>query len=132
MDAAEEHSRSTATATPILSIGSMNHENNKGKSIDSVSTLSTVLVKPTYLQNISNATFADVDMKKFVELALGMSPNFWIIHCGGVPLVVWCYNSLEQIVLLSFSGFQILALENYHGSILAGHFGTHKTLKLLY
>ena len=88
MDSAKETFRSIASATPVLSVRPVSHENNKGKSIDSVETLSTVLVEPTYLQRISNATFADADMKKFVELAQGLSPNFWIVHYGGVPLVV--------------------------------------------
>ena len=128
MDAAEEPSRSTAAATPLLSVGPINHENNKDKSIDSVATLSTMLVEPTYLQQISNATFVDADMKKFVELAQGLGPNFWIVHHGGIPLVDWCHDSCEQIVLPSSGGFQTLALEEYHGSSLAGHFSTHKTL----
>ena len=94
MDAAEEPSKPTPTAAPpLLSVGPVNHENNKGKSIDSVATLSTVLVEPTYLQRISNATFADADMKKFVELAQGLSPDFRIVHRGGVPLVVRCQFS---------------------------------------
>ena len=50
MDAAEKPSRSTPAAAPLLSIGPVNHENNKGKSIDLAATLSTVLVEPTYLQ----------------------------------------------------------------------------------
>ena len=95
MDAAEEPSRSTPAAAPLLSVGPVNHENNKGKSIHSVATLSTVLVEPTYLQQISNATFADADMKKFVELAQDLSPDFWIVHHGGVPLVVRCHDSRE-------------------------------------
>ena len=53
MDAAEEPSRSTPAAAPLLSVGPMNHENNKGKSIDSVAAFSTVLVEPTYLQKIA-------------------------------------------------------------------------------
>ena len=69
MDAAEEPSKPTPAAASLLSIGPVNHGNNKGKSIDSVVTLSTMLVEPTYLQQISNNTFADADMKKFVELA---------------------------------------------------------------
>ena len=129
-NAAEEPSRSTPAAAPLLSVGSVNHENNKGKSIHSVAILSTVLVEPTYSQRISNATFAD--MAKFVELAQGLSPNFWIVHCGSVPLVVWCHDSREQIVLPSSSGFWTLALEEYHGSSLAGHLGTRKTLELLH
>ena len=70
-------------------------------------------------------------MKKFVELAQGLSPNFWIVHCGGVPLVVRCHDSREQIVLPSFGGFWTLPLEEYHGSSFAGHLGAHKTLELL-
>ena len=132
MDAADEPSKPTPTAAPpLLSVGPVNQENNKGKSIDSVATLSTMLVKPTYLQRISNATFADADMKKFVELAQSLSPDFWIIHRGGVPLVVRCHNSCEQIVLPSSSGFRALALEECHGSSLAGHLGARKTLELL-
>ena len=92
-------------------VGPVNHGNNKGKSIDSVATLSTVLVEPTYLQQISNATFADADMKKFIELAQGLSPNFWIVHRGGVPLVVQCHDSREQIVFPSSGGFQTLEPE---------------------
>ena len=49
MDAAEEPSKPTPAAAPVLFVGPVNHGNNKGKSIDSVATLSTVLVKPTYL-----------------------------------------------------------------------------------
>ena len=95
MDAAEEPSRSTPAAAPLLSVRSVNHENNKGKSIYSVAPLSTVLVEPTYLQQISNATFANTDMKNFVELAQGLSPNFRIVQHGGVPLVVRCHDSRE-------------------------------------
>ena len=69
MDAAEELSKLAPAATPLLSMGPVNYGNTKGKSIDSVETLSTVLDEPTYLQKISNATFGDSDMKKFVELA---------------------------------------------------------------
>ena len=76
MDAAEEPSKPTPAAAPLLSVGPVNHGNNKGKFIDSVAKLSTVLVKPTYLQQIRNVTFADADMKKFVELAQGLSPGF--------------------------------------------------------
>ena len=63
MDAAEKPSKPTPTAALLFSVGPVNYGNNKGKSIDSVTTLSTVLVKPIYLQCISNATFADADMK---------------------------------------------------------------------
>ena len=80
---------------------------------------------------ISNATFADADMKKFVELAQSLSPDFRIVHRGGVPLVVRCHDSYEQIVLPSSGGFQTLALEECHGSSLAGHLGARKTLELL-
>ena len=109
----------------------MNHKNNKGKSIDSVATLSTVLVKPIYLQKISNATFSDADMKKFFELAQSLSPDFWIVYCGGVPLVVWYHDSREKIVLPSSGGFQTLALEECHGFSLVGHLGACKILELL-
>ena len=80
MDAAKEPSKPTPAAAPLLSIEPVNHGNNKGKSIDSVAILSKVLVEPTYLQQISNATFFDADMKKFVELAQGLSPDFQIVH----------------------------------------------------
>ena len=70
-------------------------------------------------------------MKKFVELAQGLSPNFWIVCHGGVLLVVQCHDSREQIVLLSSGGFLTLALKECHGSSLAGHFGASKTLELL-
>ena len=132
MDAADEPSKPTPTAAPpLFSVGPVNQENNKGKSIDSVATLSTVLVEPTYLQRISNATFADADMKKFVELAQSLSPDFRIVHYGGVPLVIRCHDSCEQIVLPSSGGFRALALEECHGSSLAGHLGARKTLELL-
>ena len=71
-------------------------------------------------------------MKKFVELAKGLSLNFRIVHRGGAPLVVQCHDSCEQIVLPSSGGFQILALEEYHGSSLAGHPGARKTLEILH
>ena len=87
-----------------------------------------MLVEPKYLQQISNATFADADMRKFVELAQGLSPNFRIVHCGGVALVVQCHDSREEIILPSSGGFRTLILEEYHGSSLAGHLGTSKTL----
>ena len=109
----------------------MNHENSTGKSINSVATLATLLVEPTYLQQISNATFSDADMKKFVELAQGLSPNFWVVHHGGVPLVVWYHASHEQIVFLSSGVFWTLALEKYHGSSLTRHLDACKTLELL-
>ena len=70
-------------------------------------------------------------MENFAELAQGLSPDFRIVHHCGVPLVVQCHDSCEQIVLPSSSGFQTLALEECHGSSLAGHFGTQKTLELL-
>ena len=82
-----------------------NHRNYKSKSISSVATLSTVLVEPTYLQKISNSTSANAVMKIFVKLAQSLSPEFWIVYRGGVPLVVWCHNSGEQIVFPSFGGF---------------------------
>ena len=50
MDTAEEPSKPTTVAAPLLSVGCVNHGNNRGKSIDSVATLSAVLVEPTYLQ----------------------------------------------------------------------------------
>ena len=123
IDAAEEPSKPTLAAAPLLFAGPVNHGNNKGKSIDSVGTLLTVLVEHKYLQKISNATFADADMKKFIELAQGLSPNFWIVHCGGIPLVFRCHDSREQIVLPSSGGFQILELKEYHGSIFLEHLG---------
>ena len=122
MDTAEKPSKPTPTAAPLLSFGPVNHENTNGKSVDSVATLSTVLVEPTYLQRISNATFSVADIKNFVELAQGLSPNFRIVHHGGVLLVVRCHNSREQIVLPSSGGFQTLALEECHGSSLSGNF----------
>ena len=88
MDAVKKHSKPTLAAIPHLSIGPVNHGNNKGKSIDSVITLTTMLFKPSYLHQISSATFANADIKKLVELAQGLSPEFQIVHCGGVPLVV--------------------------------------------
>ena len=110
----------------------MYHGNNKGKSINSAATLSTVLVKPTNLQQISNATFSNADTKKFVDLAQILSPDFWIVHHNGVPLVVQCHNSCEQTVLPSSTGFQTLAIEECHGSSLIGQPCTCKTLQLLH
>ena len=78
IDAAKQPSRFIPAAAPLLPVGPVNQENNKGKSIDSVAILSTVLVEPTYLYLISNATFSDADMKKFVKLAQGLSPKFRI------------------------------------------------------
>ena len=46
-----------------------------------------MLVEPTYLQKISNATFYNANIKNFIELAQGLSPNFWIVYRSGVPLV---------------------------------------------
>ena len=120
MDAAKELSKPTPAATPLLSVGPVNHGNNKGRSIDSVATLSTVLVEPTYLQWISNATFSDVDIKNFVELAQGLSPDFWIVHHGGIPLVVQCYDSREQIVLPNSGGFGHWHLKNITRLVLQG------------
>ena len=110
----------------------MNHENNKGKSIYSVEKLSTVVAKPSYLQQISNASFFNADMKRFVDWAQSISPSFWIVHCGGVLLVVQRYYSYEQIVFLSSSGFLTLEIEEYHGSSLKEHLGANKILELLY
>ena len=76
MDAAKEPSKPTSAAAPLFFVEPVNHGNNKGKSIDSVATLSTVLVEPTYLQYISNAAFTDAESKKFVELAQGLSSTF--------------------------------------------------------
>ena len=63
MNAAGKPSKPTPAATPLISIGPVKHGNNKGKSIDSVATLSTVLVEPTFLQLISYVTFADANIK---------------------------------------------------------------------
>ena len=68
MDAAEEPSKPTPAVAPLLSVGPVNHANSKTKSINLLTTLSTVLFEPIYLQWISNSTFADADMKKSVEL----------------------------------------------------------------
>ena len=88
----------------------MNHGNNNGKFINLVATLFTVMVEPSYLQKISNVTFSDADITKFVELAQGLRPNFWIVYYGGVPLVQ-CHDSCVQIVWPSYGGFQILLTE---------------------
>ena len=69
MHAAEEHFQPTRSAAPLLSVGPVNYGNNKGKSIDSVATLSTVLVELKYLQKNSNSIFFDADIKKFIDLA---------------------------------------------------------------
>ena len=130
MNAAEEPSWPTPAASALLFIGPVNDGNNKGKSINYIVTLCTMLVEPTYLQKISNATFSNANMQKFVELAQILSHDFWIIHCGGIPLVFQCSDSLEQIVLPS--GFQILATIECHGSSLTGHLDTCKTLELLH
>ena len=45
--------------------------------------------------------------------------------------MVRCHDSREQIVLPSSGGFWTLALEECHGSSLAGHLGARKTLELL-
>ena len=69
MNAAEEPSKPTPAADLLLSVWTVNHESAKGKSIDSVKTLFTVLVEPTYLPQISNSTLVDADIKNFYELA---------------------------------------------------------------
>ena len=94
--------------------------------------MSSELVEPKYLQQISNATFAKVDIKKFIELAQDLGPDFRIVHCGGVVLMAQCHKSCEQIVFPSSGGFQALSIEEYHGSSLARHLGTYKTLELLH
>ena len=76
MDVAAEPSKPAPPAASLLSIGPVNHLKNKGKSIYSIAKLSTVLLEPIYLQKISNLTFADAYMKKFAELAQGLSSNF--------------------------------------------------------
>ena len=68
MDAAKEPSKPSPTAAPLLSVGPLPHGNYKVKSINSVAKLFTALVKPTHLQTISNANFADGNIKKFLEL----------------------------------------------------------------
>ena len=88
-----------------------------------------MLVESIQLQQISNTTFANANKKKFVKLSQVLSPNIWIIHRGGVPPVVWCHDSHEQIVLPSSGGFQALAIEECHGSSLAVHLGNRKTLE---
>ena len=74
MDAAEDPSKPTPKTAPLLSTGPVNHGNNKGKSINSVETLSTALVEPECLQQTRDATFADDEMKNFVDLAQILSP----------------------------------------------------------
>ena len=49
MDAAGEPSKPTFAVAPFLSVGPVNHGNNKIKFINSVATLSMILVKPTNL-----------------------------------------------------------------------------------
>ena len=97
MDTAEEPSKPTPAATLLLSIGPVNHGSNKGKSNDSVATSPTMLVEPIYLQPISNATFSNANMKKIVELAQSLRLDFRIVHFSGVPLVVQCHDSCEQL-----------------------------------
>ena len=84
------------------------------------------------MQKINNATFTNADMKNFVELAQSSSPNFLIVQYGGVPLVILRHDSHEQIVFPSFGGFQMLSLEEYHGSSLLGHLSTLKSFELLH
>ena len=120
MDADEEPSKPTPAATLLLSIRPVNHGNNKGKPINLVAILSTMLVKPTYLQWTSNATFADADMIKFFELTQGLSPNFWIVYRLGVPLVVQHYNSSEQIVFQVLVVFRHWKLKNITGIVFQG------------
>ena len=67
MDPAEDPSKPTHAATPLLSVEPVNHGNNKAKSINSVATLYIVLVEPTYLQLIRNSTFSNAYMTKFVD-----------------------------------------------------------------
>ena len=50
MDANEEPSEPTPAAACLLSVGPVNNGNSKDKSNDLIATLSTLLVKPTYLQ----------------------------------------------------------------------------------
>ena len=69
MDAAEEPSNPTPVAAPLLSIGTINHENTKGKPVDLVATWSRALVEPTNLQKVSNSTLYNADMQKFDDLA---------------------------------------------------------------
>ena len=48
MDPAEELSELTTASNAVLSIRSVNYGNNKGKFIDSVAILSTMLVEPAF------------------------------------------------------------------------------------
>ena len=75
MDAAEKPFKPTPEAAPLI-CWICKTENVKGKSINLVALLSLVLIEPTYLQLISNAMFSDPEMKKFIELAQGLSPIF--------------------------------------------------------
>ena len=78
-----------------LSVGPVNHGNNKGKSIDSVATLSTVLVEPTYLQQISNATFAGCWYEEVCWIGSKFEPQlldcplWWCPTGGPVPWFLW-------------------------------------------
>ena len=87
MDQVEEPSKPTPAAFPLLSIGPVTHENAKGKPIDLFAIPSTVMVELTYLKQISDAIFSNADLKKFIELAQVLSPDFCIVYCGSVPLL---------------------------------------------
>ena len=63
MDAAEESTKLTPEVAPFLSIGPVNHENAKGKPIDLVATISSVLVEPKSLQKASNETFSNANIQ---------------------------------------------------------------------
>ena len=114
-----------------FSIRPVNHESSNSKPINSTATLSEDLVKPIYLQQVSNFTFADADMKKFIEMVQGLSLDFRIFRCGGVPMVVWCHYYHEEIVLPSSSGFQILEIKEYHGFSGKKHLSAWKILESL-
>ena len=97
-----------------------------------MATLPTVPVEHTYSKLTSNSTFAVADIEKFVELAQGLSPYFYIVYHGSISLVALCYESHEQIVLPSSSGFWTLAIKECYRASLAWRLSTQKTLALLH
>ena len=86
---------STLAFACLLFVGLAEQETNPNKFSKFVVTLSTMLAKPRYLQLISDANFSYIKMKLFIVLAHGLSLDFFIIWCHGIPLLSYCYDSCE-------------------------------------
>ena len=71
-------------------------------------------------------------MQCLIDLAYGSFPNFWVVMCHRIDVIVYYVIGHDQVVIPSSGGLHALLMQQLHCTPLTAHSGVQKTADLLF